>query len=189
MPLFAMVGLLASVIRLCIQAVIGLVASVIGCFLLWVSSDGFAAFLEGLPFVVLLSRHFFAIWVIRGGQPGLCCTACLCLAAVHTTSHYARHCYTLPGCWVPCTASVCTLACCTRFLGSMHRRRRHNVIPCQVPCTAAVGTLSYRAGSLGSLLCCGGHIVMPCQVAGFHALLLGEHCCNRLLSSVQCCCV
>ena len=184
-----MVGLLASVIRLCIQAVIGLVASVIGCFLLWVTSDGFAAFLEGLPFVVLLSRHFFAMWMIRGGQPGLCCTACLCLAAVHTTSHYVRHCYTLPGCWVPCTASVCALACCTRFLGSMHRRWRHNVIPCQVPCTAAVGTLSYRAGSLGSLLCCGGHIAMSCQVAGFRALLLGEHCCNRLLSSVQCCCM
>ena len=39
MPLFAMVGLLASVIRLCIQAMIGSVASVIGCFLFWVSSD------------------------------------------------------------------------------------------------------------------------------------------------------
>ena len=77
----------------------------------------------------------------------------------------------------------------TKFLGSVHRRWRHNVIPCQVPCTAAVGTLSYRAGLLHSLLCCGGHIVMPCQVAGFHALLVGEHCCNRLLSSVQCCCV
>ena len=155
-----MVGLLASVIRLCIQAVIGLVASVIGCFLPWVSSDGFAAFLEGLPFVVLLSSHFFAIWVIRGGQPGLCCTACLCLAAVHTMSHYARHCYTLPGCWVPCTASVCTLACRTRFLGSMHRRWRHNVIPCQVPCTAAVGT----------------YIVIPCRVAGFLALLWWAYC-------------
>ena len=39
MPLFAIVGLLASVIRLCIQAMIGSVASVIGCFLFWVPSD------------------------------------------------------------------------------------------------------------------------------------------------------
>ena len=115
--------------------------------------------------------YFFAIWVIRGGQPGLCCTACLCLAAVHTTSHYARHCYTLPGCWVPCTASVCTLASRTRFLGSMHRRRRHNIIPGQVPCTAAVRTLSYRAGRW-----------VPCStVVG---ILL---CRARLLGSMHCC--
>ena len=86
-PLLAMVGLLALVIRLCIQARIGSVASVIGCFLFWVPSGRFEAFLAGLPFVVLLSRHSCAIWVIRGGQPGLCCTACLCLAALLITSH------------------------------------------------------------------------------------------------------
>ena len=44
-------------------------------------------FLAGLPLVVLFSCHSCAIWVIRGGQPGLCCTACLCLAALHITSH------------------------------------------------------------------------------------------------------
>ena len=190
MPLFAIVGLLASVIRLCIQAMIGSVASVIGCFLFWVPSDWFAAFLEGLSFVVLLSRHFLC----HMGDPWwptwplLHCLPLPCRSAYHialrTTLLYPTRLLGFMHCF--CLHFGISL---TKFLGSVHRRWRHNVIPCQVPCTAAVGTLSYRAGLLRSLLCCGGHIVMPCQVAGFHALLVGEHCCNRLLSSVQCCCV
>ena len=82
--------------------------------------------------------------------------------------------YTLPGCWVPCIAAGGTLLYHTRLPGSMHRCIGHMVIPCQV------------AGSMHG--CC-VYTVIQRQVAGFHPLLLGEHCCTRLLGSLQCCCV
>ena len=85
------------------------------------------------------------------------------------------YCFTVPGCWVPCTAAVCIY--CYTMPG------------CWVPCNAAECILLYRARLLGSMHCCCVYVVIPCQVAGFHALLIGEHCCTRLRGSVQCCCV
>ena len=92
-----------------------------------------------------------------------------------------------------------TLLYPTRLLGSMHCFCMHFGIPyqvvgfhalllgahcsstpgCWVPCTAAVGTWSYRARLLGSMHGCYVYSVIQCQVAGFHALLLGEHCRTR----------
>ena len=154
MPLFAMVGLLASVIRLGIQAMIGSVASVIGCFLFWVSSDGFAAFLEGLPFVVLLSCQFLChmgdLWWPT--WPLLHCLPRPCRSAYHI-------------------ALRTTLLYPTRLLGSMHCFCVHFGMPHQVFGFHALPLEAQCYTMPGSMHCCCGHIVIPCRVAGFLALL------------------
>ena len=164
-----MVGLLASVIRLCIQAVIGSVASVIGCLLLWVSSDGFAAFLEGLPFVVLLSRHFlifsffYFLFFCHMGDPWwptwplLHCLPLPCRSAYHI-------------------ALRTTLLYPTRLLGSMHCFCVHFGKPHQVFGFHAPPPEAQYYTMPGSMHCCCGHIVIPCRVAGFLALLWWAYC-------------
>ena len=115
--------------------------------------------------------HHVLYWTAKYTEASILCSL-LC----YVTGYWGAQCYTLPGCWFPCTAAAWgTLLYHVRLPASMLCCSGHTVMPCQVagfhvwplcldcytvpgcwvPCTAAVCILLYRSRLLGSMYSCG----------------------------------
>ena len=97
--------------------------------------------------------HHVLYWTAKYTEASILCSL-LC----YVTGYWGAQCYTLPGCWFPCTAAAWgTLLYHVRLLASMLCCSGHTVMPCRgcwVPCMAAVFRLLYSARLLSSMHCC-----------------------------------